>query len=99
MVRVPFRTQAIATRLFNTFFRVAIEALVPRVFIDGGELKVTMGKELAEMFGVPQEVYKKDIPAVSSSAKLVSLKITAESGRKLKEIARERGACRTGSSA
>ncbi|ACG74540.1 phosphoesterase [Anaeromyxobacter sp. K] len=89
--RVPFRTKRIPVRLFNSLFRVAIEAMVPRVVIEGGELQVSMGKELAELLGVSPEIYKKDIPVVSSSARLVSLKITAESGRKLKDVARERG--------
>ena len=91
MVRVPFRTIAIPARLFNTLFRVALEALVPRAVIEGSELKVSLGKDLAELLGVPQELYTKDISPISSSAKLVSLKITAESGRKLKEVALERG--------
>jgi phospholipase C len=91
MGRVPLRTTAVPVRLFNTLFRVAIEALIPRAWIEGSELKVTMGKELAEMLGVSQEIYTKDISPLSSSANLVSLKITAESGKKLKDIARERG--------
>jgi len=91
MVRAPFRTATIPARLFNTLFRVALEALVPRAVIEGSELKVSLGKDLAELLGVSQEVYKKDISPLSSSARLVSLKITAESGRKLKEVAAERG--------
>jgi hypothetical protein len=85
--RVGFRTKAIGTRLFNSVFRVAIEALVPQATIQGSELKVTMGKELAELAEREQEIYKKDISPLSSSAKLVSLKITGESGAAVKQAA------------
>jgi len=87
----PFRTQSIGTRLFNTIFRVALEALVPIVYIEGSTLKISAAKELAEAYGLTPVFVEKDISPVESQARLRSLNITAVSGRVLKDVANQRG--------
>ena len=86
----PFRTQSIGTRLFNSIFRVGLEAIVPIVYIEGSTLKISLGKELAEAYGLTPVSFEKDVSPVNSQARLRSLNITASSGRVLKEIANQR---------
>lgn len=86
--RVPFRTRVLSKRLSDHVFRVVLEALVPRAFIDGQTLKVGIGAELAHEFGVHQIVVEEQTPYnITSPAQLKSLAIKAESGRMLKTFA------------
>ena len=82
-----FRTQSIGTRLFNSIFRVGLEALVPIVYIQGSTLSISLGKELSEAYGLAPVFREKDISPFNSQARLRSLNITAVSGRVLKEVA------------
>jgi len=87
LTRVPFRTRAITTRLFDHLFRVVLEALVPHAVIEGSTLKVGIGEEIARELGISQVLTETDISPIVSQAKLRSLNITAVSGRRLKQIA------------
>jgi phospholipase C len=88
----PFRVQTIGTRLFNSIFRVGLEAIVPDAHIEGSTLKISLGKELAEAYGLTPVYVEKNLPfSISSQARLRSLNITAVSGRVLKEVADQKG--------
>jgi Phosphoesterase family len=85
-----YRTQFIGARLFNSIFRVGLEAIVPVAFIQGSTLTLSLGKELAEAYGLTPVFLQKDISPINSQARLRSLNITAASGRVLKDVANQR---------
>ena len=86
---VPIRTTPFTVRLANHLFRVGLEALVPDARVDGSTLRVSIGKEIAEMIGTDRLLGEEDIGPATSRVKLRSLNITSVSGAELHNIARE----------
>ena len=86
---VPIRTTPLSVRLANHLFRIALEALVPNAQVDGSTLRVSIGTEIAELFGTDSGLISENISPASSRAKLRSLNITTVSGEELHTIARD----------
>lgn len=84
---VPIRTTPLSVRLVSHLFRVALEALVPQAEVSWNKVSVSIGRDIADLLGIPPRVLEKSISPVNSNAKLQSLNITTISGQELHTIA------------
>lgn len=85
----PIHTTPLTVRLTNHLFRVGLEALVPQAVVNGDELRLSIGQEIADLAGIVPTVLVKSISPVNSFARLRSLNITTISGQELHTIALE----------
>jgi phospholipase C len=84
---VPIRVTPLTVRLTDHLFRVALEALVPRVTVNWDKLIVSIGPEIADMLGIVPTILEKDLGIKHSHARLRSLDIKTVSGKELNKIA------------
>lgn len=85
---VPITITPLSVRLTDHLFRVGLDALVPNAVIEGDELRLSLGTEVADIIGTGPLLSRHDIGPITGFSRLRSLDITSITGAELKTRAR-----------